>query len=296
MITKILIRHLQARPLSSVLTVLAVSAALTLLGSFWTITENLEKVRMAQTKAGESPNITFFVDPSLSPAEVAKLQSSITSRSYFSGIETIKPVEAGAELEKQFGKALTEALGSETFPLMIKAKLTSNNIDSSVWNVQMNELRSLPGVLDVDDGSDVLPSAKTSISSKAFSWSTIFLLAVLLVVSLLVSHLIRLIFESNRSELETLKVLGASKSWVFFPLIVESAIIGFVASAMSLGILYWVVKGVLPQYSDVLLPSGTQLETLSAGSNLGLLALGVFAAMLGALLTWPLVNKPAAEG
>jgi cell division transport system permease protein len=296
MIAKILIRHLQARPLSSALTVLAVAAALTLLGSFWTISENLEKVRMSQTRAGESPNITFFVDPSLSANEVAKLQANISERSYFSGIETIKPVEAGAELEKQFGKALTDALGSETFPLMIKAKLASDNINSNAWNVQMNELRSLPGVLDVDDGSDVLPTAGTSISSKAFSWSTIFLVAVLLVVSLLVSHLIRLIFESNRNELETLKVLGASKSWVFFPLIVESAIIGFVASTIALGTLYWIVKGVLPQYSQLLLPSGTQLQALSAGSNLGLLALGMFAAMLGALFTWPLVNKPAAEG
>jgi len=296
MIAKILVRHLQARPLSSALTILAVAAALTLLGSFWTITENLEKVRMSQSKAGESPSITFFVDPSLSADEVAKLQSNISSRNYFVGIETIKPEEAGAELEKQFGKALTDALGSETFPLMIKAKLQSNVINTNEWNVQMNELRSLPGVLDVDDGSDVLPTAKTSISSKAFSWSTIFLVAVLLVVSLLVSHLIRLIFESNRGELETLKVLGASKSWVFFPLVVESAIIGFVASALALGTLFWIVKGVLPQYSEILLPSGTQLETLSMGSNLGLLALGVLAAMLGALFTWPLVNKPATEG
>lgn len=296
MIAKILIRHLQARPLSSALTVLAVSAALTLLGSFWTITENLEKVRMSQTRASESPNITFFVDPALNKEDVSKLQSNIAGRSYFSGIETIKPEEAGAELEKQFGKALTDALGSETFPLMIKAKLALSKLDSAAWNIQMNELRSLPGVLDVDDGSNILPTAKTSISAKAFSWSTVFLVGVLLVVSLLVSHLIRLIFESNAAELETLKVLGASKSWVFFPLVVESAIIGLLASGVALMTLYWIVKGVLPQYSQMLLPSGTQLETLSTGSNLGLMALGVFAAMLGAMFTWPLVNKPAAEG
>lgn len=296
MITKILVRHLQARPLSSFLTLLAVSAALTLLGSFWTITENLEKVRMSQSKAGDKPNITFFVDPALSPADITKLQTNLSGRPYFSGIETIKPEEAGAELEKQFGKALTDALGSETFPLMIKVGLASDKIDATAWNIQMNELRSLPGVLDVDDGSDILPSAKTSISSKAFSWSTVFLIGVLLVVSLLVSHLIRLIFESNRNELETLKVLGASKSWVFFPLVMESALIGFVASAISLFTLYWIVRGILPQYSEILLPAGTQLETLSTGSNLGLMALGVFAAMLGAMFTWPLVNKPASEG
>lgn len=296
MISKILIRHLQARPTSSILTVLAVSAALTLLGSFWTVTENLEKVRMSQVKAGESPNITFFVDPNLKPEDVTKLQNNISARSYFSSIETIKPTEAGAELEKQFGKALTDALGHETLPLMIKARLSSIQIDASTWNIQMNELRSLPGVLDVDDGSNILPSAKTTISSKAFSWSSIFLIAVLLVVSLLVSHLIRLIFESNRNELETLKVLGASKSWVFFPLIVESAIIGFLASAIALTTLYWVVKGVLPQYSQFLLPSGTHLNALSMGSNLGLMALGVFAAMMGAMFTWPLINKPATEG
>lgn len=293
MISKILIRHLQARPLSSVLTVLAVSAALTLLGSFWTISENLEKVRMLQNKPGETPSITFFVDPTLSADDLSKLQNNISSRAYFSGIETIKPEEAGAELEKQFGKALTDALGNETFPVMIKAKLTSTEINAETWNVHMNELRSLPGVHDVDDGSDILPTAKTTISSRAFSWSTIFLVAVLLVVSLLVSHLIRLIFESNRNELETLKVLGASKGLIFVPLIVESAIIGLIASTIALTTLFWVVRGVLPQYSEMLLPSGMQLHTLSTGSHLGLMALGVFAAMLGAIFTWPLVNKPA---
>lgn len=296
MISKILIRHLQMRPLSSILTVIAVSAALTLLGSFWTISENLEKVRMSQSKPGETPNITFFVDPSLSIEDVNTLQGNITSRSYFSGIETIKPEEAGAELEKQFGKALSDALGSETLPLIIKAKLSSTQIDSETWNIQMNELRSLPGVLDVDDGSNILPTSKTSISSKAFSWSTILLVAVLLVVSLLVSHLIRLIFETNRNELETLKVLGASKGGIFFPLVVESAILGALASTISLLTLYWLVGGVLPQYSELLLPAGTELSTLSMASNLGLLALGVFAAMLGAMFTWPLVSKPASEG
>lgn len=302
MIWKLTWKHLRSRPFSSFMTLAAVALSLALLGSFWTVIENLERVKVSQTQDPSLKNgdentgsLTVFVDPKLANNDVELVKDKILQDKRFTNAEIISSEEAIKALEQQFGETLSKAFGGDTLPITMKVSFQKGVLNREDFLASMNSLRSINGVLDVDDGTTLLGSTKTSLSDKVFSMATGLLLLVFAVVALLVSHLIRLAFEGSRQEIETMKVLGATRAWIFMPLLVEGLFFGVAGSIISLVILSIAVRVFLSRYAFLLLPKGFDFVSLSGVSALSLILLSVIASIAGSLLSWPLVKRPPAE-
>ena len=302
---KLTLKHLLSRPFSSFFTLLAISSALTLLGIFWTVVENLERVKVNQaiTSASAGPDeadnmagMSLFIDPTFSKQQVDELRSKLLEKKQFQSAELVSPEKARIVLEQQFGETLTKVLENETLPLTMKIQFVGTTVSRDELKTLINELRATPGVLDVDEGLSALPvQGASAVDSHVFSWATGLLIVVFLVVALLVSHMIRLVFESLRSEVETLKVLGAPRSTIILPFVLEGLIFGVFGAVFALGALTFLVKVLLPRFSEALLPKGLVVVHLSTLSSMQLVGIGILASLVGAIFTWPLVNKPAVE-
>lgn len=298
MILKITAKHLLSKPFSSFMTLVALSAALTLLGTFWTVVENLERVRFQQKNTAvteQGPGLTVFVDSKLGKNEVETLKQKILQDTRLQSVDTVSPAEAMRALEQQFGETLSKAFGDDSLPLTLRVRFSKSSINRQDLVTMLNSLRSLPGVLDVDDGMAVTPVAESPMANRIFSWANGLLIAVFLVVALLVSHLIRLAFESLRQEIETMKIVGAPSSWILMPLVADGLVMGVAGAIVSLGALMTFVEFVLPRFSHVLMPKGVAVSGLSLPSTLSLMALSVGASLVGAISTWPLVKRPPQE-
>jgi cell division transport system permease protein len=304
MILKLALKHLISKPFLSIFTLVAVAASLSILGVFWTVVENLERVKVSQVKSieGETlPGLTVFLDSHLSNTDVENIRQKLIATGSFANAQVISSSEALKTLESQFGETLSKAFASESLPITLKLDFASNTLKREEFMTLLNSVRSMPGVLDVDDGMSVVPTEQgarapgSSISKRVFSWANGLLILVFAIVAMLVSHLIRIAFESRKPEVETLKVLGASKFWIFQPLLLEGLFFGAAGALTSLGILALCVNVVFPKFASVLLPKGLELASLSGSSTLCLLALGVGASIVGALFTWPLIETPARE-
>jgi cell division transport system permease protein len=298
MTLKIALRHLWQRPFLSVFTLVAISGALTILGSFWLVVENLERVRvnLVQTQNGETaPGLTIFIDPKLSVDEVQVIRKKFLSDSRFKSVELVDSVEAMRNLEQQFGEALSKVFTQESMPVTLKITYSVNSFSQAELMGLLNEVRSMPSVLDVDDGLSLFPGPESQKANPVLSWATALLVFVFTIVALLVSHLIRIAFETLKPELETLKVLGASKFWIFKPLFVEGTLFGLLGSMGAILLLWAGVEYLVPRFSDLLLPKNFEVVGLSATSSLGLMGVSLFASIIGALFTWPLIERPATE-
>jgi cell division protein FtsX len=197
--------------------------------------------------------------------------------------------------EAQFGEALSKAFEKDTLPVTMKLEFSEGSISRSDFLVLLNEIRQMPGVQDVDDGLSLLSAPTVTVSKTVFSWANVLLLIIFVVVALLVSHLIRLAFETHRPEIETLKIIGASKTWIFAPLFLEGLIFGVLGVAISLLVVQVLVAFVIPQNPFLLLPEGFSIATLSTKASVNLSLLGIFASVCGALLTWPLIDQSPQE-
>lgn len=299
MILKITLKHLLKYPVSTLLTVVAISAALTLLGSFWTMVENLERIKLPKsTQAADSkvlPGLTLFASPNLSAVDIGKLKTQLEQDKRFKSIEVVSSEDAMKSLENQFGETLSKVFEHDKLPISIKLQFADGTMTRDELLGLYNSLRSMTGVLDVDDGLSLIPTEKTSLSSRLFSWATGLLLLVFVVVALLVSHMIRLAFEPLRAELETLQILGASKTWIFMPLLCEGLFFGFIGAVGAMTLLWVAINVVLPVYAPYLLPKGLEVMSLSLKASFGLITLGVLSSLVGTFLTWPLVNRSSLE-
>lgn len=299
MTLKLAIKHLFSKPFSTVFTLFAITAALTLLGSFWTIVENLERVRVNSMESAASssanPALTVFVDSKLKSDEIENLKKKFSTDKRFGSVDWVPAGEGLKILESQFGEALSKVFSADAMPATLKIQFATSTMNRDDFVSLLNEVRSYPGVLDVDAGQSLVPVRADSANASVFSWATVLLVTVFMIVALLVSHLIRLAFESLRPEVETLKVLGASKFWIFRPLLVEGLFFGVGGAFASLVLLTITVQLVLPRFSEILLPKGFEMLGLSPMSSLGLVAVSLGASIFGALFTWPLIEKPAQE-
>lgn len=296
MMMKLALKHLVSRPFSSVFTVLAVAVSLSVLGTFWTVVENLERVRVSRastTTNDAPPGLTVFVDSKLSKGDVDGLREKILADKRFSSAEIVAPEAALKSLEQQFGETLSKVFEGNSLPVTLKLQFAQTYLKGDELNVVLNTLRGYPGVLDVDAGMAIVPSTRESGYERVFTWATGLLFIVFAVVALLVSHLIRLAFEALRPEVETMKILGASGFWILRPLLVEGLVLGALGAALALALLFLGVDVVVPRVALSFIPKDLTFEALSATSSLRLFGLGVSASLVGAIFTWPLVANPA---
>lgn len=121
----------------------------------------------------------------------------------------------------------------------------------------------------------------------ALTTIAIWLLAVLFVISLfIIMNSTRLGLHSRREEIQIMRYVGATNSFVRAPFVIEGVVIGLVSAAIALGIEYYlytqVISGVIRQYQAIVIaPFTNYLLVLS----IAFAAIGVFAGLFGSVIS-----------
>lgn len=287
MIFKIVFNHFRSRPFSNFLTLIAIAFALGLLGGFWALSDNLKILHAS--KAVSQGELSVFLDSSISQQKVEETEAKLKSFLWVKEIKKIAPEDSLKILRDRFGESLTSSLGEKTLPYTWQIKMNEKVQDKEL-QVAVDEIKNWDAVIDVDLGGDLWTGEiNKSATSTLTSWSSLLFLVVFVVVILLISHITRIAFEASRDDVETLTLIGASKKWIFAPLLIESAIMGFIGALLGLLITMLFLKYGLPPLSEVLFDKITPIQELSWGALWKILGLGVLASVVGAFLTWPLI-------
>ena len=121
----------------------------------------------------------------------------------------------------------------------------------------------------------------------ALTTIALWLLAVLFVISLfIIMNSTRLGLHSRREEIQIMRYVGATNSFVRAPFVIEGVVIGLVSAAIALGIEYYlytqVISGVIRQYEAIVIaPFTDYLLVLS----IAFAAIGVFAGLFGSVIS-----------
>jgi len=185
-------------------------------------------------------------------------------------------------------------VSENALPIMITGNMIKGQIKRKDLNNLVEKLKKHPTVLDVDAGAALnIGSIESETEARVVNWAFVLFVLVFSIVALLISHLIRLAFEGNKEDIETMKVLGATKFWIFTPMLLEALFYGLVSSALTIITLNLSIQYILPAFANVLLPKNFDFFTLSISSWFGVIGVAIGASLLGAVMTWPLVRKPA---
>ena len=160
----------------------------------------------------------------------------------------------------------------EDNPLSCAARVTMLNLDQ--FDQTVAEIEAIDGINTVYHQRDL--AMRINSIKNGISVAGIWIIALLMVISLvIVANTIRVTMYNRKLEISIMKAVGATNSFIRLPFVVEGIVIGLVSAGLSIGILYFVYRGVI----------GTMQE-----------ALGLAAAVPFREFVWPTLGIFAAIG
>ncbi len=281
-------RGLVASPVTSAVSVGTIGVSLVLVGVFALTLRNMEELL---ERFGDDLRVTAYLTEGLADAERGRLASLAET---VEGVESVRLVSKHEAMERfregvGRGTALLDGLGENPLPASLEITLVPEQRTPAGMARVVEALSGLPGIGDLASGQDWVEGYLRFLALIRGLGTGLGLIVVVATL-LIVANTIRLAVYARRDELEILSLVGASRSFVSTPFLLEGLLQGGIGGVLALALLFGLFRLVLPGFElglELLLGgaaprffSGAEAVWLVAGgASLGLLGSG--AALVG---------------
>lgn len=268
---------LRRNPWLSAASVLTVMVSLVILG--FSVFFLINASNMAKTFESEL-EIAVFVQNGTTPQDLDNLKKQIESMSGVASVSLVTKDQALADFSKSMGDGQSNLLsdlgGTNPFP----DKLTVKAANPQTVKTLADSFSSLPGVEKVRYGQGFVD--KLLKFTTWLRWIGVGVISAFAVASIvLISINIKMNLFSRRREIQIMKLVGASNSFVRWPFLVEGLALGFMGGSLAavvVGLAYqWLAGYVrstltfLPVVQNSLLVAQILMGLLVAGMGIGAL-------------------------
>lgn len=282
---KTAVRGMLASPVTSAVAVVTIGVTLILVGAFALLLANMQELL---EEFGDELRVTAYLETGAASEALEDLVVRARELPGVDAVEGVSPDQALARFRASVGSAtaLLEGLESNPLPASLEISLTPERHSAEGLADVVAAIESLPGVASVSSGREWVEGylrAVALVRGVAAGLGVILALATLLIVT----NTIRLGIFARRDELEILSLVGASRTFVRTPFLLEGVVQGAAGGAIALGLLFVVFRLVLPGLEfglELLVGTAPRFFTgaealLLVGSGAGLGLLGSAAAL-----------------
>jgi cell division transport system permease protein len=282
------LRGLQTSALTTGVAVATIAVALVLVGAFALLVGNMQGF-LARTS--EELQVVAYLEAGVGPAERQELAERARTIEGVQEVVVVSPEEALERFERSLGGgALLEGLEENPLPASLEIRLAPERRTPEGLAIVAGALDGLPGVDDLTQGEDWIEGYSRALvlaRSGAVGLGGVLVLAALLIVA----NTIRLAVHAREDELEILSLVGASRTFVRVPFLLEGTLQGAAGGLVALGLLYVAFLVLLPEveYGLELFLGQSQLRFFAGGEAAGLVTGGAALGMTGsavALVGW----------
>jgi len=269
---------LRGSPVTSAVAVVTITVSLVLVGAFALLVSNMEGLL---ARFGQQVRLTAYLAESVDEHAARALVARIGEREEVESAAFVSKDAALARFRERVGGALLEGLDDNPLPASLEVTLAPAFRSPTGLEHVATVLESLDGVDEVARGHAWVESYARAVAllrAGGFVLGGVLVLAALLIVA----NTMRLAVYARRDELEILLLVGATRSFVAIPFLLEGLVQGLLGGLAALGLLYGVYLGIGGQLQDALafLLGGAPPGFLGASGCLALVGGG---AALGAV-------------
>jgi len=253
------------------------------LGVFFSLSNNLRQVAREMS---ESMGVVFFLSSDITPHELSHIEERIKASPYVVRVSYVSRQQAFEKFEKNFPELqeILRNLGTNPFPPSFEATLQKDAFRSNDILGFIEEIKNITGVEDVQFNREWVQKIQSlSRLTRAIGF---FLGGILILASFfIISNVIRLNVFARQAEIEILRLVGATNTFIRLPFLIEGFTLGVLGSLLSLGLLYLLIQ-FFPLYLGHSLGALQELvgfRFLTLAQTLGLIAGGAFLGVLGSL-------------
>jgi cell division transport system permease protein len=195
----------------------------------------------------ENLSFSIVLNDDMKNSQILNLQKKLETSPYVKSSVFISKEQALKELEKELGENPETFLGYNPLFPSIEVKLNSAYANNDSIAVIETKMRQETNIRDVLYRKDLLQAVNDNVRQIGLIL-LIFSIALLLISFALINNTIRLSVYSKRFLIHTMKLVGATGSFIRKPFIYSNIGIGIIAAitAMSLltGLLYYLSMGI----------------------------------------------------
>jgi len=225
------------------LSVFSLAIAFVCLGAALLVVTNLHAVEERWAHAGRA---SIYLKDSASQDDVAAFKEALSRVPGVTNVRYLSSGQARTEFGAEEGAARTEllALPVEAFPASLEIEVRAEVSDAELADM-VGKLRQLPAVDDVET-YQAWTARLSRLVKGGVAAAALLALVVFASVLAVVGSTVRLALQRRRTEVEVLRLVGATDAFVKGPFLVEGSAqgaMGAVGALLLLGVLFLVVRG-----------------------------------------------------
>ena len=220
-------------------------ATMFIFGIFFVLGENINFVmEQVENKQGMRVVIKDDIEESTLEGLKSKIQNiEIDGKKVVNTVTFISKEDAMKSIKERLGdkQDVLEGLDEENFlPASYFVTLTDLSKNQQV----QDEIMKFDGIEEISTDNDTI--AKLNNIARGIRMGTLIILVILVVISIaIIAYTVKITVYARRKEIEIMKYVGATNSFVRGPFIIEGLIIGIISAAISVIIMMLVYNGIL---------------------------------------------------
>lgn len=221
--------------LMTIASIVVVTSCLIMLGVFLIVTLNVNKL---SDNLADACQVKAYVtdEAQQSPDELKKIEQAIKKLKYAKEVQYENGVERFNEMKSKMTadelenlEGLPEDLLNDAYNVTVDEISNTEKITKS--------LREIDGIKSVKNGQDVV-TVINSLQKTVKNVSLWIILAFMLISIFIISNTVKLTVHNRRKEINIMKYVGATDSYIRWPFIIEGIIVGLMSALIAFGITY----------------------------------------------------------
>ncbi len=214
-------------------TVISIALVLFLLGAVGYLMLNAQRL---SNYVKENIGFNVVLKDNVREAEVRRLQKYLDASSYVKSTEYINKERAAEELKEQLGEDFVDFLGYNPLLSSIEVKLFAEFANPDSIKKVEEIFVSFPQVKEVFYQKNLIQKVNENVNKISLVLLAFSALLLLIAIAL-INNTIRLSIYSKRFLINTMQLVGATKSFIRQPFISTSLIHGFIGAVLANGLL-----------------------------------------------------------
>lgn len=259
----------------NLLSVMTIAAGLFIISVSFFVLYNID---IATKNLPEKFAMTVYLDNSLQKDKLGPLIDSFRKNKAVLSVRYISRDEAMKELKSSLKNSdyILEGLEENPLPESLEIKLKKDEVEAETAQQLASEALKIKGVTEVDYGEKFLSTLQSI--KKGFKSAGLAFAAILSTGMIFVCYsTVKILFYRRTEEIETFKLLGATKGFIRTPFLIEGAVIGTCGGLLSLAgcfLLYYTfllrLSITMPIFKTILFPADLFLPLPIIGMVLGI--------------------------
>jgi cell division transport system permease protein len=282
------VRGIRTASTTSSLAVLTIAVVLVLVGAASLLVRNMSGLL---DEFGDDLQLTAYLEDSVSESDLRLLATTVGAAPGVERVDLVTREQALERFEEIAGGAeLLAGLEENPLPASLEIHLLPEARTAEAIAILESSIEGLPGIDELAHGQEWIEGYSRALSlvrGIALGIGLVLGLAALLIVA----NTIRLAVYARRDELDILALVGASRTFVRVPFLLEGVLQGLLGGLIALALVFGAYELLLPQirFGLELLVGRAELRFFTSGEAFGLVASGAGLGLLGsitALVGW----------